>query len=231
MSCQISVVHSLFAYPSNAKQVDSIESMSMPSYFHGNIWITITSTWDIYTAYQQCYIIPIHHDKMGKGCKCHFDVDHNSFEFLDPPLQSFDDFLAVYTVHTAGMSGALSKEWTTSSETICQEYFRHDIVPEVARQAMLGSCTRHYKANVHKVTSISKFFSGKEKQEEFKEMETTLIDSTLEFFQFRSIVKQIERKFPDIVSWLTWYLNPRIVPHIFPACNSARDNSKLVRKF
>jgi hypothetical protein len=91
---------------------------------------------------------------------------------------------------------------------------------------MLGYCTRHYKANVHKVSSISKFFAGKKKQEELKEMAETLIDSKLEFFQVGSIVKQIERKFLDVVSWLKWYLNPRIAPHIFPACNSARDDSK-----
>ena len=63
LSFQTSVMSALSIDPANAKQVDSIESMSKASYFHGNVWVTVSSAWDIYTAHQMPCLITIHGDK------------------------------------------------------------------------------------------------------------------------------------------------------------------------
>ena len=44
LSFQTSVMSALSIDPANAKQVDSIESMSKASYFHENVWVTVSST-------------------------------------------------------------------------------------------------------------------------------------------------------------------------------------------
>jgi hypothetical protein len=114
--------------------------MSKASYFHGNVWVTVSSTWDIYTAHQMPCLIIIHGDKSERGYKCHFDVDLENYKTLDPLLTTFEDFIAVYTVHTADMSLALTNGWSRALESFCKERFQWDAIPSVAREAMLGYC-------------------------------------------------------------------------------------------
>ena len=73
------------------------------------------------------------------------------------------------------MSLALTNGWSRALESFCKERFQQDVIPSVAREAMLGYCGRHYKANVHRVSRVSKFFIGTQKQEEFKALAVSLL--------------------------------------------------------
>ena len=66
---------------------------------------------------------------------------------LHPPLTTFEDFIAVYPVHTADMSLALTNGWSRALESFCKERFQWDVIPSAAREAMLGYCGRHLLDN------------------------------------------------------------------------------------
>lgn len=64
------------------------------SYYHTNIWATVSSTWDICTAHQMLGLTAIHTDKTEREYKCHFEEDLENFKYSTHPLSTFEDFAA-----------------------------------------------------------------------------------------------------------------------------------------
>jgi hypothetical protein len=93
----------------NAKQTDTIMSMSKSLYYQGHIWITMTSTMDLFMTKQvPSYIITIHDGMTASDYCSHFETNNYNFGSKGSQVQGdIKQLLMFYHGHTMDMSGAM----------------------------------------------------------------------------------------------------------------------------
>ena len=211
----------------SSKQVDSIMSASETTFYKDKMYVTITSCWSEVIMGQFPTLVTLHSGMDEKAYKlCHFDIEHESFDRQNVDFEDIDDFYDKIPVVTMDFSLAMANGWLLSLNDLAKRNFGRDArVSKTAQEALQGYCQVHFKANVVKVSKISRVIPD-EGCDHFKGLCFSLLKE-MEFHQFEAKIKSLCAKYPDAAGWIKWYLNSRIAPHIFPACNSVEESSKL----
>ena len=228
ISFQTTEMEKLSVDPNSAKETDTIMSITETLYFKKEVYVTMTSAWNNILQREFPCLVTIHTGMDGSTFKtCHFDVDNASFDNLGIEFNSLEDLYNKYPGCTMDFSTALAKGWLDSLNDLIRRRFGTEAVAsQLAKEALLRMCSVHFKGNAQKVSKITDVVPLKRRYE-FKQLCWSLLENSLEFYQFEAIVKKICNTFPNAKGWMKWYLRQNIAPHIFPACNSVQRDSDL----
>jgi hypothetical protein len=215
----------------NSKQVDTIMSLSKSKYLQGNVWVTMTSTYDVHLCKQVPCLVTVHLGMTTRDYECHFDTDNSNFHHLKHDVNdSIEHLMSRYPGHTMDMSGALYKGWVNSFKRMCQDIFGIADIPDEALQSILRLCTVHFKMNARRVSNISRCVHPN-KARQFRKMCRELIREDITFDYFEETVMNIAKEFRKTRGWLAWYLHSFRAPHLFPACNQSRNYTEFLGRF
>jgi hypothetical protein len=161
--------------------------------------------------------------------RLHFDIEHESFIRKQIKYDSVEDFEIRFPGVTMDFSTALSNAWLESVTGLLQKMFGPTAtLSQKGHEALKKFCSVHYKGNVVKVSNVSVNIPM-DKKHQFKELCWKLLDD-ISFGTFEKTVRSMIVKFPKVAGWVKWYLNERVAPYIFPACNSVKDDDMLMKR-
>jgi hypothetical protein len=162
--------------------------------------------------------------------KLHFDIEHDSFIRKQIKYDSVEDFEIRFPGVTMDFSTALSNAWLESVTGLLQKMFGPTAtLSQKGHEALKKFCSVHYKGNVVKVSNASANIPI-DKKHQFKELSWKLLDDICFFGTFEKTVRSMIVKFPKVEGWVKWYLNERVAPYIFPACNSVKEDDTLMKR-
>jgi hypothetical protein len=214
----------------SGKQVDTVMSLTETTFLKQPTYVTITSSWNFVLQRQFPCLVTFHTGQSAEAYQhLHFDIENEGYQRQGISFKDIDDFYDKYSGYTMDFSSALSNGWLNSLNCLVEKQFGTTArVSQRAHEAMKRFCQVHYKGNVSKVANIS-FVVPPKRITEFKNLCWAMLDD-IPFSEFQVIVKRICRNFKHASGWIKWYLNEKIAPHIFPACNCVPSDDRLAER-
>ena len=197
----------------NPLQTDTIEGFIESVYFKGEINVTITSTWCPVRQTQIPVLITILFNKSKNSYSIHWD---HLFTIFGESTESINDFCDKFPGNTSDFSDAIRAAFQQSIQKFLEARFPNEKISKQLMEELYRFCEVHFKRNLNKMASISRAVHPSQK-EDFKAKALHLL-RPMTFKTFYERVKELNKSFPNLKSWLLWYLQEDRASILFPAC-------------